>query len=356
MHRGFRGDAWKTIETARQRPRRRRALVASFLRIAGHVPRAVLTPFLAITLFLAAHNASTAQELEPGSYQNAPIGVNVAAASVLVSRGNVLTDASLPVQGAQAEVEVLGLAYVRTLGVLGRAAKFDAQVPVTWAHFSGVVAGEERTRTPRGLADPRFRLSVNLLGSPALTIPEFAKYRQRAVVGVSLQVVPPLGQYDEDRYVNLGSNRWSFRPEIGFSWGRGRLILEAAGGAWLFTHNENYVGRTQTQSPLYFAKANAIVTFRRGIWGAVSYGRATGGRTRVAGVETNSLQTNDRLGTTWLIPITRWVAMRVAYTGGLSTRFGADFDSLAIGAQYTWFKRAQPGPSKASARATHDIP
>ena len=118
--------------------------MASFLRIAEHVPRAVLTPFMAIALFLAA-DASTVQELEPGSYQNAPTGVNVAAASVAVSRGNVLLDASLPVQGARAEVEVLALGYVRTLGVLGRAAKFDAQIPFTWAHFSGVVAGEERT-------------------------------------------------------------------------------------------------------------------------------------------------------------------------------------------------------------------
>ena len=312
--------------------------MASFLRPAEHVPRAVLT-FTAMALLCAAHN-STAQELEPGSYQNAPTGVNVAAASVLISRGNVLLDASLPIQGARAEVEVLGLGYVRTLGVFGRAAKFDAQIPLTWANFSGLVAGEERTRAPRGLADPRFRLSVNIFGSPALTIPQFAKYRQRAILGISVQVVPPLGQYDEDRYINLGSNRWSFRPETGVSWGRGRLIVEAAGGAWLFTHNNNYVGATtQTQSPLYFAKANAIWTFRRGIWAAVSYGRATGGRTRVDGVETNSLQTNDRLGTTLLIPITRPFAMRLVYTSGLSTRFGADFDSFAIGAQYTWFKR-----------------
>jgi outer membrane putative beta-barrel porin/alpha-amylase len=330
--------------------------VASFLRNGEHVPRAVLTPILAIPFLLMAHSSRAAQELEPGSYQNAPTGVNVAAASVVISRGNVLTEASLPVEGARAEVEVLGLAYVRTLGVLGRAAKFDAQIPVTWADFSGVVAGEARTRSPRGLADPRFRLSVNLLGSPALTIPEFAKYRQRAILGVSVQVVPPLGQYDDDRYVNLGSNRWSFRPETGVSWGHGRFIFEGAAGAWLFTHNANYVGRTQEQSPLYFAKANAIVTFRRGIWGALSYGRATGGRTRVNGVESNSLQTNDRLGTTWLIPITRWVAMRVVYTSGLATRFGADFDSFAIGAQYTWFKRLQPGPRKGSGSATHDIP
>ena len=324
------------------------------MRIAEHVLRVVLIPLLAITFLLAARNNSAAQELEPGSYQNAPIGVNVAAASVVISRGNVLTEASLPIEGAQAEVEVLGLGYVRTLGVLGRAAKFDAQFPLTWADFSGVVAGEPLTRSPRGLADPRFRLSVNLLGSPALTIPEFAKYRQRAIVGVSLQVVPPLGQYDENRYVNLGSNRWSFRPETGISWGRGRFIFEGAAGAWLFTHNGNYVGRIQEQSPLYFAKGNAIVTFRRGIWGALSYGRATGGRTRVDGVETNSLQTNDRLGTTWLIPFTRRVALRIVYTGGLATRFGADFDSFSIGGQYTWFKRPQPGPRASG--ATHDIP
>jgi hypothetical protein len=347
---------WKPLKRRDNVPAGAASGVASFLRTAEHVPRAALRSFLAISLLLASGNASRAQELEPGSYQNAPTGVNVAAASIAISRGNVLTEASLPVEGARAEVEVLGLGYVRTLGVLGRAAKFDAQIPLTWANFSGIVAGEQRTRSPRGLADPRFRLSVNLIGSPALTIPEFAKYRQRAIVGVSLQVVPPLGQYDEDRYVNIGSNRWSFRPETGFSWGRGRLILEAAGGAWLFTHNGNYVGAMQEQSPLYFAKTNAIVTFRRGIWGALSYGRATGGRTRVDGVVTNSLQTNDRLGTTWLIPITRRAAMRIVYTSGLATRFGADFDSFSIGAQYTWFKRPLPAPSKAVGSAAHDIP
>jgi len=331
-------------------------MMALFLPVGERVLRAVSMPFLAVALLLVACASSAAQELEPGSYQNVPTGVNVAAASVVISRGNVLTDASLPVEGARAEVEVLGLGYVRTLGVLGRAAKFDVQIPVTWARFSGVVAGEPRTQSPRGLGDPRVRLSVNLLGSPALTPPEFAKYRQRAILGVSLQVVSPLGQYDDDRYVNLGSNRWSFRPEMGASWGHGRLILEGAAGAWLFTDNGNYVGGTQEQSPLYFAKANAIVTFRRGIWGSISYGRATGGRTRVDGVETNSLQTNDRLGTTFLIPITRRVAMRVVYTSGLSTRFGADFDSLSIGTQYTWFKPAASRPPQASRTSTHGIP
>jgi hypothetical protein len=324
--------------------------------MAEHVSRAVFTPLLLFAMLLAADKTSAAQELEPGSYQNAPTGVNVAAASVVVSRGNVLTDASLPVEDARAEVEVLGLAYVRTLAVFGRAAKFDAQIPVTWANFSGVILGEERTRSLRGLADPRFRLVVNLLGSPALTIPEFAKYRQRFILGVSLQVVPPLGQYDDTRFVNLGSNRWSFRPETGISWGRRRLILEAAGGAWLFTHNGNFVGRSQAQSPIYFAKGNAILTFRRGIWTALSYGRANGGRVRLNDLETNSFQTNDRLGLTSVIPITRWVAIRVVANSGLSTRSGADFNSLAVGVQYTWVRRAQPPSQIPAVSGSDDMP
>lgn len=287
-----------------------------------------------------------AQELEPGTYQNAPTTVNVAVAAYGFSSGNVLFDASLPVEGAKATVNVVALGYVRTLGILGRSAKFDAQVPLSWATFTGSVAGELRTRSPRGMADPRVRLLINFIGAPALSPAEFAKYRQRTIVGVSLQAILPLGQYDPARYINLGSNRWSFRPELGASHARGRLTLEATGGGWFFTHNADYVGSTtQTQTPLYFAKAGAIWTFRRGVWLAANYGRATGGETRVDGVKTNEPQRNDRLAYTFVTPFFGAGSLRLTYTSGLSTRLGADFDSLGIGYQYSWFRKpsAKPG-------------
>lgn len=308
-------------------------------------PGRIAAPLLTVVLSVLSARLVVAQELEPGSYQNAPSGVNVAIASMGFSSGNVLFDASLPVTDVHAKVELLGLGYVRTLGIFGRLAKFDAQIPLTWSEFTGLVAGETRTRSPSGLADPRFRLSVNLLGAPALRLPEFAQYQQRVILGASVQVAPPLGQYDPDRYINLGANRWSFRPEVGVSLARGRLLLEGAGGAWIFTANTDYVGSTTlTQSALYFAKANAIWTFRRSLWLAGSYGRATGGQTRVEGAVTNSLQRNDRLGATLVVPVHQSFAVRVVYTSGLSTRSGADFDSIAFGGQYTWFKRPSPPP------------
>jgi hypothetical protein len=288
---------------------------------------------------------ANAQELEPGTYQNAPTQVNVAIAAYGHSKGNVLLDASLPVEGAKATVNLVALGYLRTLDILGRSAKIDAQMPLSWATFSGMVAGEFRTRSPQGLADPRVRLLVNFIGAPALSPQEFAKYRQRTIVGASLQLVMPLGQYDATRYVNLGSNRWSFRPELGISHARGRLTLEFTGGAWLFTHNGDYIGSTtQTQTPLYFGKGGAIWTIKRGMWAAVNYGRANGGETRVDGVKTNEPQRNDRLAYTFAMPFYGPGSLRLTYTSGLSTRLGADFDSIGVAYQYSWRRRPVQKP------------
>src|SRR5262245_40415989 len=291
----------------------------------------------AALIVVAVARSAAAQELEPGLYQIAPVGINVAIAGVLFSTGNVLVDASVPIEDGHARITVLGLGYVRTLRLFDHLAKFDAQLPLAWSRFTGVVNGENRTRDPSGLADPRLRLSVNLFGSPALDLPEFARYRPRTIVGVGLQVALPLGQYDPDRLVNLGSNRWSFRPEVGVSQALGRLVIELASGAWLFTSNDEYFGgKTLEQRPLYFVKLNGIYAIRRGVWTSLAYGRANGGQTLVNGAITNSLQRNDRASAIFAFPAGRKGGIKITYVSGLATRLGADFDSIGVLYQYTW--------------------
>ena len=295
---------------------------------------------------------SGAQELEPGLYQNVPAGLNAATLGYGFSTGNILLDTSLPLEDADAQIHSVLLGYVRTLGVGGLAAKLDVQAPVSWGQFEGTVAGVHRTRSPSGLADPRVRFMVNFVGAPALAGPDFAAYRQGTVVGASVQVALPLGQYDPARLVNLGSNRWSFRPELGLSRKQGRFFLELAGGAWLFTRNGDYFGATTLeQDPLYFAKANVIYNFRRrGLWLSVNYGRATGGETTVGGVAKQDIQTNDRAGITLALPAGRAGSLKLIYTNGLTTRLGADFDSWSAAYQRTWGGRRRP-PAARSAEA-----
>ena len=277
-----------------------------------------------------------AQELEPGLYVNAPTGSKSVVANYGFSTGNVLLDASVPIEGAHARIHVIGVGYLRTLDFFGRTAKLDVQLPVSWGHFEGVVAGEFRTRSPAGLADPRVRLAVNLFGSPALGPQEFASYTQRTIVGVSLQVALPLGAYDEARYVNVGANRWSFRPEVAVSHRQNRWLFEVAGGAWLFTENDDYVGQSLTQRPLYFVKGNAIYTFRRNLFVSASYGHAGGGATTVDGVFRHDLQKNDRVGLALSLPSGRSTSIKIVYTSGLATRLGGDFDSIGVAYQYVW--------------------
>jgi hypothetical protein len=283
---------------------------------------------------------AAAQELEPGAYQNAPIGVQVLFAGYGYSTGNVLFDASLPVEGADATVHSVSVTYLRTMGLFGRAAKLDGQVVASAARFEGIVAGELRTRSPKGLGDPRVRLSVNLLGSPALHLPQFAKYRQRTIVGASVQVAMPLGQYDADRYINLGANRWATRTEVAMSHARGHWVVEVGAGAWFFTDNTQYVNdSTLSQRALSFVKGSAIYSFKRNLWASASYGYANGGETLLNGVIQNNLQRNNRVGATVALPLTRAGALRVVFTSGLTTRQGADFDTVAVGYQHSWAPR-----------------
>ena len=318
--------------------------------------RSALGLILTVALLLPLIGASAAaQELEPGAYQNAPTGTNVGFASYAFSTGNILLDTALPVEGAHARIHLIGLGYLRTLNVFGKSAKLDVQLPVSWGRFEGVVAGEFRVREPRGLADPRVRLSVNLLGAPALDLPSFVKYQPRTILGAAVQVVLPLGQYDAERLVNLGANRWSTRAELGLSHTLGRLTLEAAGGAWFFTDNDDYFdGSTLSQRPLTFIKGSAIYSFRRSLWASVSYGHAEGGETRLDGLLRNDLQRNDRVGVTLSLPVGRTGSVKFSYTSGLTTRLGADFDSFGIGYQYSWRTRARTATTAhASARGIH---
>jgi hypothetical protein len=118
------------------------------------------------------------------------------------------------------------------------------------------------------LADPAFRLSVNFYGAPALSLKEFSSYEQDLIVGGSLQVSVPAGQYDNTRLINIGSNRWYFKPEIGFSKALGLWTLEAQAAVTLFTTNDDFFnGNRRAQKPLYSLQGHAIYSFPYGILG-----------------------------------------------------------------------------------------
>ena len=128
-----------------------------------------------------------------------------------------------------------------------------------------------RERFVYGFGDPTIRFSINFIGAPALTMKEFASYKQNLIVGASLRIGIPLGQYDDTKILNIGSNRWSFKPELGFSKAFGPCTIEVAPGVVFYTNNGDYVyGHTRAQAPLFSLQGNVSYSFAPSCWLAVN--------------------------------------------------------------------------------------
>jgi len=224
-----------------------------------------------------------------------------------------------------------------TIDLYGRTGKFDVIVPYTWLSGSAIYQGDPVRRDVDGFADPLLRVSVNFFGAPALKLPEFRSYRQDLVVGASLQVSVPAGQYDETKLINLGTNRWFFKPEIGVSKALGPWTLEAKTAVTLFTTNNDFFnGNKRSQDPLYSLQAHAIYNFSSGVWGSVDATYFAGGRTTLNGVLQVDRQQNWRMGATLAFPVGLYNSIKLYASKGVSARTGNSFDLLGIAWQYRW--------------------
>ena len=277
-----------------------------------------------------------AQDLEPRAFSPVPVSVNFAAVGYGYSFGNVLLDPSIPLEDGTGKVHSLIAAYVRTFSFLGMSAKADAIVPFAVGDWEGRLAGQDTSRSASGMGDPAVRLSVNFVGAPALEMPRFMTYRQGTVVGASLRISMPLGQYDNTKLINLGANRWTFAPRVGVSQRAGHWNLEAVASAWFYTDNPDIQGKRLEQDPLFALQGSVAYLFERGAWLAVDGGWGSGGRATVDGNKSETRQENARFGVTFAYPLTKRTSLKLAWIGGASTRLGADFDSFILLYQYRW--------------------
>ncbi len=289
---------------------------------------------LLLVLFLAA--GAGAQALEPRFYSNAPKGMNFSIAGYVYSEGALSFAPTLGLENAELSVQSAVLAHARSGSLLGKSAKIDVAVPYSFISGSATFEGGPVSRKVDGFADPQFRGSVNFIGAPALTMEEFRDYKQSFVMGGSFKVTAPFGQYDDDKLINVGMNRWSFAPELGMSQTFGPLILEWAGAVTLYTDNDDLQGKTLEQDPLYSAQGHAVYTFPRGIWLAFNATYYTGGRTTVGGVVKDNLQRSSRIGATLAFPLTQQHSLKLYASSGVSTRTGSDYDTYGLAWQYRW--------------------
>ena len=285
------------------------------------------------------------QDLTPRAYLVTPVSSNTINLTYAYSTGELVFEPTAPVTDATGIIHAPVISVYHSFGMFGRSASITAALPFALGDLRGTVSGEGRAITRRGLADTVFRLAVNIAGGRALKLAEFVKTPAAPfVLGASVKVLAPTGQYDPTRLINIGTNRWAFKPEVGYTVRAGDFMVDAFAGVWLFTTNESYwvtedrpQGRTRTQDPIAAFELHVSYDVRPRLWISVDMNYWRGGRTSIDGVKgLLTLQANSRIGLTGSVPVTRRQSLKVSYSDGLLVRLGGNFRVLSVGWQYGW--------------------
>jgi hypothetical protein len=295
--------------------------------------------YLILISLLFLGEKSYSQDLDPRAYARIPVNVTVAVAGFGYMHGGIVTDATLPLEDLQAKIGSPSVAVVHSFSMFGKTAQVSAALPFAWGDASAIISGTRQSTSRSGFSDMRFRFSWLLAGAPAATMGEIVKAPRKTILGTSLSVVTPTGQYFPEKLINLGTSRWAFKPELALSQPLGkRWLVDFYTGIWLFTKNDSFYpgSSVRTQDPLGAFQGHISYNIQPLMWVAFDLTYYTGGQSTVDGVEMDDRQSNSRVGATIVLPVGKRHSVKFAYSTGAIIRSGADFTSISAGWQTTF--------------------
>jgi hypothetical protein len=283
-----------------------------------------------------------AQDLAPRAYVITPKHSNAVVLTWSFFNGSINLNGAFPISDAKGSYTIPIFSYYHSFGIFGRSANIVATLPYGIGNFQGTQSGVALHRYRSGLTDSVYRFSVNLKGGPAMDAKNFTKWRQKIILGAGIKVVAPTGQYDSGRLLNWGTNRWSFKPEFGYSERWGKWVVDSYAGAWFFTTNHNFFpgNKSNSQSPMAAFESHLSYDFKPRYWVSLDGNFWVGGSTRVGAIENpNTEQRNSRLGGTASVPISKHQSLKFSYNRGTYIQFGGNYNNVSLAWQYGWLGR-----------------
>jgi hypothetical protein len=304
--------------------------------MAPQMPRNVVSIWLAIaavgTLLCTPMGTSIGQEMTPRAYWPAPRDTKILVVGYAYSQGDIVTDPSLPITGVDSRISSALVAYQQTLDLAGRTANLQLELPYTSGTTTGSIlgrAGRAGRADVSGVGDVVATLSINLTGAPCMDQAEFVAMLRdpHPILAACLKIVAPTGKYDGNKLINIGSNRWAARLQVGYVYPASRRWWV---GVWVFAENHNFLGTTLQQHPIYAAEGHLIRLTRSGIWATLDANYYAGGRSYVDHDPRPDFQRNSRMGLTLAYPFHRKHAIKVGYSRGIATESGGDYSTASL--------------------------
>jgi Putative MetA-pathway of phenol degradation len=173
-------------------------------------------------------------------------------------------------------------------------------------------------------------------------VAEFEDYKPTTTLGVSLTTTAPTGLYHPDKILNLGSDRWSFKPEIAMSHPFGpeqKWEFDAYGNVYFYTDNTSYHGRQiLRQQPLPGLEGHISYTFNDSLWASLDTRYSFRGTTFVNSIDQNNAQQNFILGSEMIVSINSRNSLLFEFAKALAHQNGPALIGFSVKYDYTWGK------------------
>ena len=284
-----------------------------------------------------------ALELEPRQWSHLPLGTNFAGVGYAYTKADISVDPVVLLEDVELELQTLAGKYIRTFELFDKSARIDLTQAYQKGEWTGLLNGSPASASRSGWSDTFLRLAVNLYGAPPLSGKEYVAYRSadkkaETIVGMALVLRLPTGEYMEDKLINLGQNRFAFRPQLGVNHTYGKWTAELTGEVAFYTENDDFFnGNTLEQDPLYIIHGHLIHTFRPGLWASASIGYDYGGGNSINGIDKDDKKQDFGWALSFAYPINRYSGINFKYVGTRTQEStGLDTDTLSASVSFLW--------------------
>jgi hypothetical protein len=298
----------------------------------------LFTCFALAVVYIA--DRACAQFTDARTYGNSPVGINQMELSYTYVHANASVDTSLVIAGAKLNLNQGIIDYRRYFGLLHRLAWVEVGVPV--AGLSGSITGTTINGSVAGTGDSSYELAMLVKGGPALSVKAFENYKPITTLGVSLSVTAPTGSYRANKILNLGSDRWSFKPEIALTHPFGpeqKWEFDTHANVYFYTGNTSYHGsEILRQQPLPGLEGHISYSFTDKLWASLDTRYSFRGSTFVNGAPQNNPQQNFILGSEMNIALSTRHSLMFEVAKALVHRNGPALVAFSVKYNYTWAK------------------
>jgi Putative MetA-pathway of phenol degradation len=282
----------------------------------------------------------SAQFSDPHSYDNSPAGVNQLELGYAYAHANASLDTSLVIAGAKLNLSQGSVDYTRYFGLFHRTAWAEASLPI--AGLSGSITGTNIEGSTAGTGDSSYEFATLLVGGPALTPAEAENAAPTTRVGLSVTATAPTGKYHTDKILNLGSDRWSFKPELALSlpFGtRDKWQADLYTNIYFYTDNTSYRGReVLRQEALPGFEGHVSYSFNDRVWTSLDTRYSFRGATFVNRIDQDNTQQNFSLGAETNVSMNGRNSLLFEFAKALVHENGPSVAGFSAKYFYTWGK------------------